>query len=284
MPQPNQGEKRMSPNAIRRITKTQLDQTNSFLAREIRCALATNGLLLIEDALPADLVQRLFEEGQHALTLPPDVQTRYERGDESTGYTPPGIEGVSGHESDWKRHFWDVLSPERTENRFPDREIPAFRSIAEETFRHVEETAMRVLTCLNEKLCQDATGVQHMLRLSHYFAEHEADTILFPSHVDFGLLTFYVGGAKPGLQILIEETWQEILIPPTMLLASVGTTLRLYEPDFKPVRHRVMGHGRERLSAVFFTEPRAEVLLPNGVQAGEHLRALVDKVRKKTIL
>jgi isopenicillin N synthase-like dioxygenase len=216
------------------------------------------------------------------LTLPSDVKTRYTRGDESAGYTPPGVEGVRGYASDWKRHFWDVLAPDRTKNRFPDHEGPAFRPLAEETFRRVEKTALLILRFLDKRLLHDATDGQHMLRMSHYFADHQADTVLFPAHVDFGLLTFYLGGAEPGLQILIDETWHEVVIPPTALLASVGTTLRLYEPSFKPVRHRVMGHGRERLSAVFFTEPRAEAILPNGVQAGEHLKRMVEQVRKKT--
>jgi isopenicillin N synthase-like dioxygenase len=126
-----------------------------------------------------------------------------------------------------------------------------------------------------------ASGGRHLLRFSFYQASATATEVIFPAHVDFGLLTAYIGGSAPGLQGAINGHFVDIDNPPGSIILGAGTTLRMYDPQITPFRHQVVGGQTERLSVVFFSEPRSEVVLPNGLMAGEHLRGIVASIRKE---
>jgi len=238
-------------------------------------------VFLLSGVLPAGLAERFYAAARDVFELPEDEKLACLRRGMAGGYTPPGIEGVHGKEPDRRRRFWDTVAAEHGGGRYPDSDVGrAYRDAAEGLYAACDAAAHPFFRARYPVIAPLLGGGRHLLRASAYAAER-AGEILFPSHVDFGLATFYVGGAPLGLQGHIDGGWVDLAAEPGDLLVGLGTTLRLYDPAVVPLRHRVLGTGAPRVSAVFFTEPRGDVTLPNGVRADEHLRRLVSQIRRE---
>ncbi|OGH69810.1 MAG: hypothetical protein A2754_02005 [Candidatus Magasanikbacteria bacterium RIFCSPHIGHO2_01_FULL_47_8] len=241
-------------------------------------AFRTIGAVRVPAVIDPFFATRVFTAAELVFKLSEEEKEVCRRRGVSAGYTPPGVEGVKNGAKDPDRCFWDILSPDREKNIFPGKE-PRFQELATELYRTLETFVMRLLEVAYPEVANLAVGGHHLLRFSSY-SENNTAQALFPSHVDFGLVTAYLGGSSPGLQGKVGEEWVDINNPIGSVLLGAGTTLKMYDPAVVPFRHQVLGGHGPRLSVALFTEPRAEVLLPNGSTAGEHLQKLVAGIRK----
>ena len=228
----------------------------------------------------------VLRSASEAFALPHNVRMRYRRvAGSSTGYTPVGVESVQGKTKEVACDFWDITSTPDVQ-RLP-LEAPKFSRDCRELFPRLQEAALRLFAVMDTlcapnapRLSEVANGGSHLLRISHY-SPQAAGHITFPSHIDFGLLTLYVGGADDGLQRCHKGQWFDIDNPCGAIVIACGSTLRLYEPTFTAFRHRVVSTGAERFSAVLFTEPQPDTILPNGVRSADHLARLTTLIRKE---
>lgn len=231
------------------------------------------------------LASRLFD-------LPDDVLATCMRNDGGEGYTPPGVEGVRGHASDFLRHFWDFRPGVHARMT---HDVAAFSESAEHVMTLALPPCFRIFKALDRftlsstphrsasswRIAEDAQGGSHLLRVSHYLNQSSSSLdVLFPSHQDFGLLTAYIGGSSHGLQMKLNGVWHDVYNPPGSIILAAGTTLKMLCPDVRAVTHRVVGSSVGRVAMVLFTELRPEILLPNGKTNSNHLAAMVRSVRK----
>lgn len=253
------------------------DAADSVLADALREV----GAIRIADAIPPHRVDQLLGRAAHAFRVPEDVRERSRRRGRGGGYTPPNIEGVRGHGPDPLRHFWDV----RSEVTRIEPECYEFLAEAIGMYQRLWDIALealcRVDRLLGTSLACDAVGGENTLRMSEYLNTQASPwDVLFPSHQDFGLFTVYLGGSHAGLQMKVNGAWHDVWNPAGSVILGVGSTLRMFAPDrLVAPRHRVVGSTTERIAAVFFSELRPDVRLPNGRMSGEHLAHLVEQIR-----
>ncbi len=265
---------------------------NNLKPEDLHEAFSRLGAFRLKHAIDPRLIKQLRTSAEQVLHLPLLAKAPYFRSETSAGYTPPGIEGVKGKGPDFHRHFWDVLSPDRALNRMPPQCV-AFQTAAYTVYRAAENAAYQVFALMDQvlgplattkrRLLPAAAGGQHMLRISEYLmGEQETrGDILFPAHKDFGLLTAYIGGAEPGLQMEIDGDWLDVYNEAGSMILACGTTLNkiIGSPLYRPVTHRVVAKSKQRLSAVLFTEPRPEIPLADGETSGAYLLRKAKEVR-----
>lgn len=254
------------------------DTTDTLLADALREV----GAIRIAEGMPTHRVERFLTIAADAFKVSEDVKARSLRRGRGGGYTPANVEGVRGHGPDPLRHFWDVR-PEVT------RIAPeCYEFLAEATgmYQRLWDITFEALCVVDRLLggtsiARDAVAGEHLLRTSEYLnAQASPLDVLFPSHQDFGLFTAYLGGSHAGLQMKVHGAWHDVWNPVGSVILGVGSTLRMFAPErLVAPRHRVVGSTTGRTAAVFFSELRPDVRLPNGKLAGEHLARLVEQIR-----
>lgn len=238
---------------------------------------------------PNDALQ-LIDKGRAFLRSPEarsDPHRKIEL--QGSGYTPPFVERVANEAPDGEREFFDLLAPGICSTRLPYESHPAFSAVSLRVRSALKGIAMRCFERLDAHLgttlAADARDGAHMLRCSRYFAQQDRTRVIFPAHRDFGLMTIFGGGTARGLEGGFEGVWHPIaaLDTPGSVMVGVGNTLKLYLPQLQGWRHRVTAANTstlERFSYSLFTEPRADVLLPNGELASIRLKRSVRRIRQ----
>ncbi len=255
----------------------------------VRRALEHMGAFVLTGAFPPDLAEALIREVRLQLRRPSEEKRRFDKIDPcSAGYTRPGVERVGRHAPDTERECWDVLTPRRRLNAFPD-DAPRFRLLTEAAHEILEGVAQACFLQLDRafgtSIARDAGEGDHMLRCTRYLAGGDPARVLFPEHDDFGLLSLYGGGAAPGLEAEYAGRWRPLpaLQTPGNVIVGAGNLLKLYLPTArKAFHHRVTAAhdgDEERVSYSLFTEPNPDAILPNGQRAGERLRKSVQAIR-----
>lgn len=249
-------------------------------------AFAHMGAFVFTNALPPELITELIDRGRGLLRLPTEKKSAFSKRIYEGGYTPSGVERVGSYGTDTEREFWDV-PPLGRRNRFP-RDQRRVRTLSRRVYDTLESLSRDTFNAIDHahgtKLSDDARGGEHMLRMTRYFSRGELGKVIFPEHRDFGLLTFFCGGTAPGLEGEYAGTWHPITATHVAgdVLVGTGTTLQLYLKELKAFHHQVTDANRdpqERLSVSLFTEPRLDVVLPNGQIAGERLKRALERIR-----
>lgn len=255
----------------------------------MRQALEHMSAFILKDVFPPELARQLTYTAREALRRPEAAKGLYlKMNPRGSGYTPPGIERVSRYGTDTFQDFWDVLAPRRGENLLL-ADAPGFSEAVLISFGILEALAMMCFTYLDAAcettIATDAQDGEHMLRCSRYLTGSDPGRVLFPEHYDFGLLTLFGGGVAPGLEAEYGGAWHALhrFMRAGNILVGAGNVLKLYMPALsRAFHHRVTAANTEedeRLSYSLFTEPRADVRLPNGELAGDRLRRLVERIR-----
>ncbi len=243
-------------------------------------ALCKNGALMLTEALPVAIVERAFAEAHAALGESGGyVEWQHYNPENRTGYTPAGIEKSPGSGLNWHRHFFDYR--------------PGMVTLYPSPCSDALEPLHRYLTELGETLCMlidheahlslrsIIRNGPHILRVTECLNEEvDPERELFGSHLDFGLLTLFVGGSTPGLQVLSGGKWIDADAQKGNVLVGAGTILKQYLPASTSLRHRVMANSARRLSLFQFIEPRADVVLPNKESADTFLKRVLKSVRE----
>ncbi len=245
---------------------------------------------VIRHAIDPHNATQLIEHGR-AFLRSSEAKSEAQRkiGLQGSGYTPPFVERVANEAPDGEREFFDLLAPTLAATRLPYDTHPDFSALSLRVRSFLEQVAMRCFQLLDNSahttLATDATDGAHMLRCSRYFAREDPVRVIFPAHRDFGLLTLFGGGAARGLEGEFAGSWHPIraLDIPGSVMVGVGNTLKLYLPHLQGFHHRVTAANtgeQERLSYSLFTEPRGNVLLPNGERASDRLERSVRRIRQ----
>lgn len=250
--------------------------------QRLLAALSNVGAIHLRGALDTELVAKVRDEGEAFFALPEEKKLRNLR-QYGGGYTPPGIERVIGYAPDFDRQIFDIDWRNKHLAHDPSSLFADFRS-ASALYDRCADIATTLIAAADAALgwngwLRDATrGGSHGLRILHYGASDLESR--FPPHLDFGMMSFFVGTDAEGLGMNICDEWRDIVIPTGDIVMIAGSLLRREcGKRVLAMRHRVGLCRRARTSIVFFAEPRAEVVLSDGLTAGEYFDARVKKVR-----
>ena len=252
----------------------------------------TTRLLRIADIIQPEEITRIREEGYRVFRNPGKISPHVYRGRSSSGFTPPGIESVGGQPPNTYRQFWDISvggpNPSCPHSTVFVSSLETLAARLAEKIPYLFSTLEAGLGELATGLAQVTAGGPHSLRVTHYPPSScPPDGLLFPCHRDFSVVSLFLGGAEPGLQVKIEGVWQDLENPPGQLTIVAGTMLRFWTggPDHPDrvtgLLHRVRHTGTERLSLSFFSEPHPDTPLPGlpGQTSGSYITERISAIR-----
>ena len=274
-----------------------LDRTNLFdLDRrmldgdKLFMDMCTFGACRINSAIDPIRATSLYDMSRELLALPQTELLRFVGPLEGNGYQRPGLERVVGTQPDAGRHFWRTGHDRNVPSDFPSA-VPSAAELCNVTFRDLLAVGQCALGIIGNRLHKPddyfarlTNGGGHGLRLLGYprVAGTEGD-IRFPPHRDFGLLTMFVGGADPGLELKLGDRWVAVENPPGSVIIAAGTVLK-YETKgvIQQLVHQVRSVCSNRTSIVFFIEPHPDAILPTGERAADFYRRIVSKIYGET--
>lgn len=258
-------------------------------------AFRRTGLIRIRGATHAPTIESAREAGFEVFRHPELIDPACHRGNDETGYTPPGVEGVVGGAANARRHFWDIHALRKGHNRrcsFTRRFVESIEEVSRHTILALCQTVHhmdRHLPGLGLELYQLVLHGEHGFRATHYPCDEGATELRFPKHRDRSLFTVFAGGSEVGLQVEIAGVWHDVSNPPGDIVIMAGAMLRYWtggpkHPErIRAVSHRVRDGEGERLSLALFAQPSTETVMPNadGLTAGEYMRELVRLTRPR---
>lgn len=255
------------------------EEMPSYMLQEIDPRLVASSLqkfggICLRNAIAPEIVcpayagqKKLMDDMRLLESLPYDRRTRL-------GYTPPNVEGLQHKlgSANPNRRCFDYnpsLMKDKTQEMLFDAVILLCRVI----LKMVDETQKIGFANLPEG--------SHILRIAQYLnKEEDPDTVLFPLHSDFGLLTAFIGTEATGLQVADKKgIMHEASLGFGDVLIGVGTPFTQYIPYFRTLRHQVVGTTKERLSSFLFYELDDEVVLPSGERYGDFTNRILNDIR-----
>lgn len=259
-------------------------------------AFRRTGLLRLRNGTDLSSVERARELGFGLFRDTEPIHPRCHRGNGDTGFTPPGVERVGNRPANTLRQFWDIRTPDRSENeRCPTsrRFIEAVEHVGKNVARTAERLCAKMVLSLSgvdPSLARCVVHERHSFRVTHYPVHPRPDDELrFPKHRDSGLLTLMIGGSETGLQVEHDGAWYDLVNPPGDLVVMSAAMLRYWSggpthPERIPaVAHRVVHTDEERLALSFFVEPAPDVVMPHtdGKTAGAYIAELISMTRPR---
>lgn len=247
------------------------------------------GFIAIKNhGLKDELVKDLYNAIQKFFYLPDTVKQKYEIPGlfGQRGYTGKGKEHAKGRSTGDLKEFFhigqevtdgDSIKEEYPDNIWPD-EVPAFKDIALEVYKKLENAGQEILKAIALYLQLDENYFQKkvrngnsILRAIHYFPIEDPesvhkDAVRAAEHGDINLITLLMGASAEGLQVLRRDNvWIPITALPDQIVVNVGDMLaRLTNDKLKSTIHRVINPPKEkmkasRFSVPFFMHPRSEM-------------------------
>jgi len=241
--------------------------------------------------LTQELQDKLYASIKEFFSLEDSIKSQYEKPEigYQRGYTGKGKEHAKGRNTGDLKEFYhvgqdldhipeeDPIKAYYPPNVWPE-EIPAFKEVALEVFKTIEDAGKAMLRAiaLHLELPEDyfEDKVLHgnsILRPIHYFPienpeEVPSDAVRAAEHGDINLITLLMGASADGLQVLRKDgKWIPITALPEQLVVNVGDMLeRLTNKKLKSTIHRVVNPPREKMnnsrySIPFFMHPRSEM-------------------------
>lgn len=191
------------------------------------------------------------------------------------GYTPPGIETLQrgSKKPDMNRAMFD-FDPNLTLGE------PSIAALYEETARAVRLVLSRLDEYAGTRL-QDLPEGGHTLRTAQYLRKGTTPSdVLFPPHLDFSLLTGFIGCGTPGLEVYVNDAWHSAELDFGDVLVGIGTPLAQFHQELRPLRHRIVGGADYRLSSFLFFDLGYDVVLPRtGECYGDMLQRVLKSIR-----
>ncbi|MEO0573783.1 MAG: 2-oxoglutarate and iron-dependent oxygenase domain-containing protein [Bacteroidota bacterium] len=237
--------------------------------------------------LSDDLVEKLYEQIKGFFSLSQEIKDSYEIEGigGQRGYTSFGKEHAKGRKEGDLKEFWHfgqyVEDNPKLKAEYPQnvevKELPAFNTVGEETYKMLEKTAQYVLRALALHLNLEETyfdgfikNGNSILRPIHYppITEEPKNAVRAAAHGDINLITLLMGAHGKGLQVQNHEgEWIDAIAQPDQLMINVGDMLsRLTNNKLKSTIHKVVNPPRElwstsRYSIPFFMHPISEMPL-----------------------
>ena len=256
--------------------------------REIGSAFEDIGFVALSGHFLSDkLVEELYDQIKKFFALSQGIKDSYEIEGigGQRGYTSFGKEHAKGRKEGDLKEFWHfgqyVEDDPTLEAEYPKnvtvKELPAFNSVGEETYKMLEKTAQYVLRALALHLNLEETYFDEfikngnsILRPIHYppITEEPKNAVRAAAHGDINLITLLMGSHGKGLQVQNHEgDWIDAIAQPDELMINVGDMLsRLTNNKLKSTIHQVVNPPRElwgtsRYSIPFFMHPISEMPL-----------------------
>ncbi|CAO2163391.1 unnamed protein product [Urochloa humidicola] len=233
---------------------------------------ALGAVLIVQDALGADLRQALFGRAMPELfALPLDVKRSLTSG-HINGYvgprpSAPSYESVRAWETTnggAVRNIGDVLWPHGGNPAFCDT-VSAFATNMLGLQRKVGAMVLESLGVGQGSLGSHLDSLNYSVRLSRYGVSDAADGMLMKSHRDPTVLSVVVQHDVEGLEVQAQDgSWLAVAPEPDTVAVIAGELLAVVTNGRVPACvHRVRAPSRrDRLSAQFVSAPKDGFVVP----------------------
>jgi isopenicillin N synthase-like dioxygenase len=242
---------------------------------------------VVNHGIPAELVERFYEEAKAFFSLPQDIKNKYEIKGLSgqRGYTSFGKEHAKHSKvGDLKEFFQmgqevtddDPIASEYPAN-VPVPDTPGFAETGRRLYMEFEKSGAHLLRAIALHLNLSEAYFEprihngnSILRAIHYppITTEPKSAIRAEQHEDINLITLLVGASAGGLELLnMKGEWLPIVPGEHEIVVNVGDMLqRLTNNYLKSTTHRVVNPPRAewhkpRLSIPFFLHPRSDMEL-----------------------
>ncbi|MEY2434959.1 MAG: hypothetical protein QOC92_4684 [Acidimicrobiaceae bacterium] len=243
-----------------------------------------SGFVFVGHDVPSDMLDTAYGLLAEFFSMPPERKQRW-RAPEShgqTGYTGLLVETAATSDvADWKEMLnWGAALPHHHPLRaryphryidpvFPEDDVPGISKALGELHARVLDVQTRFLRIVAhgigvdnayfDDILRDGT---HLTRAIHYPAMTKAPTpthVWADAHTDINLVTGLPRATSPGLQLLGEQGWADVLPPEGHMVLNSGIMLeRLTNGRIPAGTHRVMASTDQlidRYSVVQFCHP-----------------------------
>lgn len=222
------------------------------------------GMVLLEDVFLPRLIERAQREMCSCLASDEcrSLLPRYNSGT-GVGYVATSMDGLVRIGSLKSRRAYDYRPSPFPEQGQPGLVLrPLYERLA-----LLGESVIEMLSPHLELPLATVRGGEHRLKaMLALNAKADPKREIFPSHRDFSMLTLFVGGASPGLQVLHKGTWIDVVLQPYEVLLGAGSFFQKFHP-VTVLQHRVMASTPRRCSFSFFVELPGSTLLRIGETA-----------------
>jgi isopenicillin N synthase-like dioxygenase len=242
------------------------------------------GFVFVAHDIPSDLLDTAYALLAEFFALPAERKQRWQVPEShgQTGYTGLLVEtAASSDVPDWKEMLnWGAALPRhhplraRYPHRYidpvlPEDDVPGIKKSLEEFHLRVLDVQARFLRIVaagigvdNEYFDDILRDGSHLTRAIHYPPMTSAPTeahVWADAHMDINLVTGLPRASGPGLQLLGDDGWVDVLPPEGHMILNSGTMLkRLTNGRIPAGVHRVMappGRSDDRYSVVQFCHP-----------------------------
>ena len=223
------------------------------------------------------------------LSTPQEKNGFINRNDPNMGYKSFGSEkAVGAKKPDLKEFFhWQ-----------PGQEIPgeAF-GITQKMFFMLEDLSDQLLAVLDTNSDREAGFFRNacsrsdntLMRPIYYPAMNSGPTegaVRSAAHEDINFITLLVAASASGLQVKdMTGRWHDVPHEENSVTVNIGDMLQLASHRlYKSTTHRVINptdSKSDRISIPLFVHPNSEVVLAEGVTAGQYLQQRLDQIYLK---
>ena len=205
---------------------------------------------------------------------------------ENMGYKGMGAEkAVGANVADLKEFFhWK-----------PGQQMPASCwAMTQRLFYELEDIGMQILKVLDDhtpnvdyrKSCHQSDNT--ILRTLYYPAMDfsNTDAVRAAAHEDINFITLLVAASSPGLQVMDKDgEWHDVPHEENSIVVNIGDMLEVASKGmYKSTTHRVVNpdkNGQDRISMPMFIHPHSDVLLADGLTAGQFLDQRIAEIYGK---
>ncbi|KAH8383588.1 hypothetical protein KR009_009379 [Drosophila setifemur] len=286
------------------------------VGQQLHKALAEKGIaFLVNHGIAEEKIKAVWDQFDHFLDLPPEIQERYRRKDGvNYGYVSPGMECFDGKTPEL-RHAYNICKLD--DQNIPRDPLPEFAEdiiTLTNDFKAMSSFILRALEAAleippsyfldthSQILEGDAVNMS-TLRMLYYPAIVDDEpgqsdgAIRCGAHVDYGTFTLLTQDSEGGLEVQLpgSEKWQRVGHLPGAILINGGELLSIWTKQrLHALPHRVVipeqDHirTRGRHSIAFFCHPdNSTMISPNALlkegeeQSHEKIYSAFELIQQK---
>lgn len=261
----------------------------SAVVRGVMTSLKTGFVFLDHDLSPT-LLDDVYAALAQFFSLSQTVKDSYTLPGSfgQSGYTGLLVETAEGEiNADWKEMLnWSVATSQNHPSRlrfpelyhdpvFPETDVPGITRLLAEfhtkvfnlqrRFLHIVADGLSVAPSFFDRFVADHTTLSRAIHYPAMTLAPNTEHVWAAAHADINLVTALPRATAPGLQLLVDGSWHDVVAPDGAAVINTGLMLETLSNGLIPAGlHRVVAHPDapgDRYSIVQFCHPRREAIL-----------------------
>jgi isopenicillin N synthase-like dioxygenase len=252
----------------------------------------TGFAVITHHPIPMDLVNRVYQQWAEFFKSEEKFQYKFDP-TKQAGYFPFRTENAKDNPVKDLKEFFHI---------YPRSELPEYlKQDTWDLYQRLVKLGSELLNWIEAASPADVKkdfsmplssmivdSAENLLRVLHYpplIGTEEQGAIRAAAHGDINLITLLCSATSAGLQVQdVNGNWHDVPCDPGSIAINAGDMLELATKNYyKSTTHRVVNPiGEEakqpRYSMPLFLHPRPEVVLSEGVTAGQYLKKRLNEI------